>query len=44
MGSEDTSSQEQQRELNKSDKEENYVFVHIAMVSMFRGNTSDAST
>jgi hypothetical protein len=30
--------------LNESDKEENYVFVHIAKVSMFGGNTSDAST
>jgi hypothetical protein len=30
--------------LNESDKEENYVFVHVAKVYMFKGNTSNTST
>jgi hypothetical protein len=30
--------------LNESEKEENYVFVHVAKVYMFEGNTLDACT
>ncbi len=30
--------------LSESDKEENYVFVHVAKVYIFEGNTSDATT
>jgi hypothetical protein len=30
--------------LKESDKEENYVFLHVAKVYMFEGNTSDATT